>query len=315
MTTATAPAVAQVATSGGLLLGIGSAAAFGISGSLATGLLATGWSPAALVTVRLGIGGLVLMPFALRALAGRWRMLARHWPQIAVFGVVTMALCQLFYFGAVQRLPVAVALLLEYAAPILIVALAWVSTRRMPHPLTLVGCLAAMGGLALLLGLGRGTRLDPLGVLLGLGAAVCLAAYFLLSARDGGDLPVLVLVCGGMLTATISLLAVGGLGLVPFTGSAAPVSLVAVEVPVLVPLLALGVLSAAIAYLTGVVAARRLGGTFASFVGLSEVLFAVLFAWLLVGQQPGPSQALGGLVVLLGVAAIKLGQLRPVSLR
>lgn len=310
MTTTAAPTLPRVATSGGLLLGIGSAAAFGVSGSLAAGLLAAGWSPAALVTIRLGIGSVVLAPFALRALAGRWALLVRHWPRIAVFGVVTMALCQLFYFGAVQRLPVAVALLLEYAAPLLIVALAWLTTRRVPHPLTLLGCLAAMGGLALLLDLGRGTLLDPLGVLLGLGAAVCLAAYFLLSARAGGDLPVLVLVCGGMLTATISLLAVGGLGLVPFTRSGAPVMLMSVEVPVLVPLLALGVLSAAIAYLTGVVAARRLGGTFASFVGLSEVLFAVLFAWLLVGQQPGPGQAIGGLVVLLGVAAIKLGQLR-----
>ena len=70
----------------------------------------------------------------------------------------------------------------------------------------------------------------------------------------------------------------------------------------------LGVLigvSVVLSYLTGIAAVRRLGASVASFVGLSEVLFAVLFAALLVGQRPGPLQLLGGVLVLGGIALVQ----------
>jgi len=63
--------------------------------------------------------------------------------------------------------------------------------------------------------------------------------------------------------------------------------------------------AAAIAYVTGVAAVRLLGSRVASFVGLTEVLFAVLFAWLLLSQTPTAVQAVGGLLVLAGVALVR----------
>ena len=74
-----------------------------------------------------------------------------------------------------------------------------------------------------------------------------------------------------------------------------------------VPLLELVVVAAALAYVTGFIAARRLGPTVASFVGLTEVVFAVAWAWLLLGELPGPVQLLGGTVLLAGVAAVQAG--------
>ena len=68
--------------------------------------------------------------------------------------------------------------------------------------------------------------------------------------------------------------------------------------------------TAAIAYCAGIGAARRLGATLSSFVGLTEVLFAVVFAWLLLDQVPAPVQVLGGAVVLAGVALVRLDELR-----
>ena len=67
--------------------------------------------------------------------------------------------------------------------------------------------------------------------------------------------------------------------------------------------------AAALAYLLGTVAARRLGSTVASFVGLTEVLFAVLFAWLLLGELPAPVQLAGGVLIIVGVVAVR-GELR-----
>jgi drug/metabolite transporter (DMT)-like permease len=72
----------------------------------------------------------------------------------------------------------------------------------------------------------------------------------------------------------------------------------------------LALVAAAFAYLLGTYAARALGATVASFVGLSEVLFAILFAWLLLGELPRPVQLAGGVVVVAGVVAVRLGEAR-----
>jgi hypothetical protein len=72
----------------------------------------------------------------------------------------------------------------------------------------------------------------------------------------------------------------------------------------------LAVIAAATAYVTGIVATRVLGAKLASFVGLSEVMFAVLFAWILLGELLRPVQLLGGLFILAGVVAVRGEQKR-----
>ena len=72
-----------------------------------------------------------------------------------------------------------------------------------------------------------------------------------------------------------------------------------------VPVIGLSLVAAAIAYASGIAATRLLGARLASFVGLTEVLFAVLIAWVLLGQQPGALQLVGGVVVLVGIAVVR----------
>ena len=74
-----------------------------------------------------------------------------------------------------------------------------------------------------------------------------------------------------------------------------------------VPVVGLSLVAAAIAYASGIAATRLLGARVASFVGLTEVLFAVLIAWVLLGQAPGAVQAVGGVVVLAGIALVRVG--------
>jgi hypothetical protein len=66
--------------------------------------------------------------------------------------------------------------------------------------------------------------------------------------------------------------------------------------------------TAALAYTTGIAASRRLGSRLASFVALSEVVMALVFAWLLLDELPLPVQLLGGLLILAGVAVVKMGE-------
>ena len=71
------------------------------------------------------------------------------------------------------------------------------------------------------------------------------------------------------------------------------------------PLLLLAVVSTALAYGAGITAAGVLGSRLASFVGLLEVVFASLFAWLLLGEALSPLQLMGGVLILGGIAAVR----------
>ena len=100
----------------------------------------------------------------------------------------------------------------------------------------------------------------------------------------------------------------GLVGIVPMAATTLPAAYAGVTVPWWLPVLGLGVVTAAIAYTTGIAGARRLGSRLASFVALSEVLAAVLFAWLLLAQLPRPVQLLGGALILAGVVLVRVGE-------
>src|SRR3954451_17444857 len=115
--------------SSGLLAALVSAVAFSTSGAFIKPLLEAGWSPVAAVTARALTAGLVLLPFVLLSLRGRWAALRRGWRRVLGMGLVGVAFTQAAYFAAIQRIPVATALLIEYLAPLLLVGFAWAATR------------------------------------------------------------------------------------------------------------------------------------------------------------------------------------------
>jgi drug/metabolite transporter (DMT)-like permease len=291
----------------GLIFAIAAAAAFGTSGPFVKPLLDAGWSPAAAVAVRAAGGGLVLLIPALFALRGRFRMLAASWKLILAYGLVAVVGAQVFYFAAIERMPVGIALLIEYTAPILLVLLAWGRTRVPPALLTIAGAVLSIVGLALVINPSGAGGLDVLGIVFALAAAVCLAGYYLISALPTGGLPPIVLVSVGLLVGAAGLALVGLTGLLPFTASFDDVELPGLgQVSWLVPMAVVVLVATAFAYLAGLVGARRLGSRVASFVGLIEVLFAVLLSWLLLGQVPTVLQAVGGVFIVAGVVFVKL---------
>lgn len=295
----------------GLVVAVASAAAFGGSGPFVKPLLEAGWSPAAAVAVRVGAGGLVLAPFALVALRGRVGILLAAWRQVLPFGVVAVAGVQLCYFAAIERLPVGIALLVEYLAPVLLVGLAWVTTRQRPPWVTLVGAAVATGGLALVLDLSGTTDLDPVGLAWAAGAAVGLACYFTWSARSRDGLPTLALTAAGLLVGAVATVAVGLAGLVPLTATTDDVELLGSSASWFAPMAVIVLLSTSFAYVSGVEAATRLGSRIASFVGLTEVVFAVLLSWVLLDEVPTALQVAGGALILGGVVLVRLGTRDP----
>jgi hypothetical protein len=134
----------------------------------------------------------------------------------------------------------------------------------------------------LLADLAGSSRLSPVGIGWGLPEAVSLAAYFPLSAAAGETvLPPLVMAWGGLCAGAAFLAVATGAGGLHVIASAGDVELLHRHVSWIVPVLELSLVSAVIAYVAGIAAARRLGATLAPFTGMAEVFFAVLFAWLL----------------------------------
>jgi len=292
-------------TSVGLLIAVIAAASFGMSGAFIKPLLESGWSPVAAVTVRALIGGIVLLPFALVAVRGRWAAVWRGRWRLLGMALVGVAGTQVLYFAAIQRIPVSTGILVEYLAPVLLVAVVWARTRRAPRAVVLVGSVVAVAGLVLVVSPGGAGALDPLGLLLAVIAMVGCAAFYVIAARPSDGLPPVALASGGLLLGGLALAAVGATGLLPVTVSFADVPLFGRPTAWWIPLLVVGVVATAIAYAASITATEILGSRLASFTGLLEVVAATLYAWLLLGEQLSVLQLLGGVLILGGIALVR----------
>lgn len=284
---------------------VAAALGFSTSGVLLSPPIKAGWSPAAAVSLRVAIAGAVLAIPALVALRGDLGPLLRAWRYVLAYGVVAVAGTQVLYFAAIQHLPVAIALLIQYSAPVLIAILGWITGRARVHLVVVLGVLSSVAGLLLVVGLEDASgRFDAIGVVLALASAVCLAGYYILSARPTPGLPPIALVASGLLVGAAVTALVGVTGLLPWSASTVSVRLGSVELPWWVPMLLVALLATAAAYCLSLAGSRRLGSRLASFAGLTEVVFAAVFSWILLGQGLGWLQILGGAAILAGVVLV-----------
>ncbi|MGH3676110.1 MAG: EamA family transporter [Mycobacterium sp.] len=302
----------------GLLFAVGSAFTFGMSGPFAKALMEAGWTPTAAVIARLAGGALVMAIFATVVKPDWFREAMRHGRIVIAYGLIPIAGAQLCYYNAVAHLSVGVALLLEYIAPILVVGWLWATTRRRPRNMTLVGVALAIAGIMLVLNIFEnggfaGAHINAIGVAWGLAAAVCAACYFVMSDKvsadssDEGSLNSITLAAGGLIVGATAVATLGVTGVMPLIFTANDTAVAGLTMSWVVPVIALGVIATAIAYTLGIMGIARLRPRFASLVGLAEVMFAVLAAWVLLGEAITPTQAVGGAVVLVGLALARQG--------
>lgn len=310
MTTMThdAPVAVPPRSATGISVALLSAVSFALSGALASPLLDAGWSAGAVVLVRIGAGAIVVLPFGVAALHGRWDLLWRNLRLVVTYGLLAVAGAQFCYFSAVQHLDVGPALLIEYTAPAAVVVWLWFRHGQRPGGLTIAGAAVAGLGLLFVLDVFAGFGLHAGGVAWALGAMVGAAAYFVISADDTTGLPPLTLAAGGLVVGGLVLGVLGLVGVLPMHAERASVEYAGIDVAWWVPLALLGLVTASLSYVAGIAAARMLGSRLASFVALSEVVAGVLWAWLLLGELPGVLQLVGGLLVLAGVIGVKLGE-------
>lgn len=292
-------------TSLGLVIGVAAALAFGMSGAFIKPLLDAGWTPAAAVTVRALIGGVVLLPIALVALRGRWATVwVGRW-RILAMALIGVAGTQLVYFASLARIPVSTAILIEYMAPVLLVLFVWATSRRMPRAVVLIGSVVSVAGLVLVVSPGSAGTLDALGVFFAALAAVGCAIYYVVAARPAQGLPPVALASFGLLLGGIALGGVGLTGLLPLEVTTGLVVMAGAEVPFWIPLLLVAVIATGFAYAASITMSGMLGSRLASFVGLLEVVAAAVYAWLLLGEALTVWQIVGGGLILVGIGFVR----------
>ena len=305
-TTTAAPATAAARRRSGLTLALLSACAFGGSGTAAKPLIEAGLTAMQVVWLRMALSALVLLPVAIRH-----RDLPRRHPGLLIgFGLIGVGCVQGCYFYAISRIPVGVALLIEYLGPVLLLCYVRLVQRRRVTRAAAVGALVTMAGLALVVqfwdGLGG---LDPLGVASALAAACGMVGYFVLSEKSGaaagpdaGSAPVdpMGMTAYGLIIGTVALLPIARPWETHWALLGQDAAMGGTRVPALLLLGWVVLIATVLAYLTGVASVSRLSAPVAGVVACLEAVVATVLAWVLLGEQLALPQVLGGLLVLAG---------------
>lgn len=222
-------------------------------------MIEAGLDPLHVVWLRVAGAALLMLPLAVRH-----RALVRRRPALlAGFGLLGVAGVQAFYFASISRIPVGVALLVEYLAPALV--LGWVRfvQRRPVTRAAALGVVLAVGGLACVVEVWTGLSFDALGLLLALGAACCQVGYFVLSDQgsDSGDAPdPLGVIAYGLLVGTAVLTVVARPWAMDFSVLTHRADMDGTPVAAGLLLGWIVLVATVLAYVTGVVSVRRLTG-------------------------------------------------------
>jgi drug/metabolite transporter (DMT)-like permease len=259
-----------------------------------------------LTTIRVTFTFLVLLVVAacfrrtaLRPPPGRLLLL------VVVHGLVGVAVLQWTYFVAIDRLPVGMALLLEYQAPVLVALWARFGQHEQVRPRLWLGLVLAVGGLAAATEVWKGAKFDGIGVLAGLAAAICFACYFLIGEAGVGSLDPLRVILWSFGVATVVLNLV-----TPITGfDAGPLSrhvslLGALDAHAAPLWLVLGwviVLGTLVPFFAELSALSFVKATTVTVIALLEPIGVSALGWAWFGESLGPVAILGCVAVVAGI--------------
>jgi drug/metabolite transporter (DMT)-like permease len=214
-------------------------------------------------------------------------------PWLALFGLLGVMAVQLVYYQAIQRIPIGVALVIEYTAPLLILGY-WRARGRhvgvglwLAGVLTLVGCYFVVGAYDAQL-----RQVNSIGALLATVDAIILAGYFLLAERLVHRYSSWALLCAGFGTASVAWCVVRPPWTLPWSDLGGELGL---------DVLGVVVIATVVPYLFSVGAVRLIPAARVGLASTAEPVIAAVAAWVLIGESLQPLQVLGGVIVVVGI--------------
>jgi drug/metabolite transporter (DMT)-like permease len=291
----------------GYALYLAGATLFAINGTVSKSIVVSDIDPARLSQLRVTAAFVILAAVLAFINPQGFRLKRNEIVPIIAYGVLGVAMTQYLFFVALELLPVGIALLIEFTAPI-IVALWFRFGMHIPTRRTVWAALAiALVGLALVAQVWQGFTLNPLGVTAAFGAAAALAIHFVLGdrqVRPPFNRDPVSLTMWGFAMASIMWAIFQPWWSFPWNylaGSGYPLGADGPAVNLGFLAAWMIVLGTAVPFWLVVAALRHIRASQASVVGMTEPLLAILVAWVALGEVLTPLQILGGVIVLTGV--------------
>lgn len=289
----------------GYAMVISAALLFALNGTVSKVVLQSGISSLELTQVR-ATGAFLAFALVLALTRRESLRLTRHeLPYLIVFGVAGVALVQWLYFVSIGRLPIGIALLIEYIAPILIALWAWAVFKEPIRRRIWAALVLAVVGLAIVVEAWSGVALDGLGVTAALAAAVAYAVYVLMAERAVRRRDPASLTAYGFLFAGLFWALVQPIWRFPVGRVDDSVSLLGhlerFSLPVWLLLFYVVVAGTAITFLLVASALRHVSATRVGIVAMLEPVAASGVAFLWLGESFGTPQLAGGAIVLAGI--------------
>ena len=288
----------------GVLFAIGAAVLFAINGNVSKVALLNGISSLELVSLRSAGTALVLLGITALRSPAAFRVGRRELGFLVLYGITGIAMVQWLYFVALQRMPVGIALLFEYTAP-LMVAL-WVRfVQKQPVKSRLwLGLACALTGLALVAQFWKGMTLDPVGLLSAVGAGAALACYYLMGEHGQRERDPISLMGFSFGFSAVLWAVVSPWWTFPFARLGDTVALPGAlpgSAPLSMMVACIIVLGTVAPFLLVLLAVGRLGPARVGLIGMLEPVGAGIIAWVLLGEALGTVQVVGSLIVLVGI--------------
>lgn len=299
----------------GYIYALVSAMLFATNGSVTKVVIEAGFTPAQVTFFRVAgvavISGLVLLVIDRKA----FRIGTRHLIVLLILGITGVAMVQWFYAVALSLVPVGIALLLEFTAVLLVAVIARVFFKEHVKARLWWAIVAVLAGLAIVAQIWAST-LNPLGVVMGLLAAVSLTIYLLLGERLVARTSALTVAFWSMSFAAIFWAAFSGWWRIPIDALLAEVSMSGtlsnLVVPIWIPLLWNVVLGSFAPFFLSFLSLKHLTATAAGIISSAEVIFSFVVAWLWLHEVLGPVQIVGIAIVLVGIVLAQTSRLNKV---
>jgi drug/metabolite transporter (DMT)-like permease len=291
----------------GYALCAGAAVFFAINGTVSKSILLSGIDATRLSQLRVTAAFLILLVIVAITRPSALRIRRSEIGILLAFGVLGVAMTQFLYFVSIKLLPVGVALLIEFTAPIMVALWFRFGMHEKVNRTVWAGLVLAMTGLAMVGQVWLGFSLDIVGVIAGFGAAAALAVYFLL-----GDVQVrrpeprdpVSLTMWGFGAAALFWAVVQPWWSFPWSelsGTGQPLGADRTGVPLWMLCTWMVVLGTVVPFWMEVEALRNIRASQASVIGMTEPLVASAIAWVALGEVLAPVQIVGAFVVLAGV--------------
>jgi len=291
----------------GYTLYISGALLFAFNGTVAKAILLTGISGARLSQLRVTAAFLILLAFVALFDRSRLRIRRNELLPLLTFGILGTAMTQWLYFVAIARLPVGIALIIEFTAPIWVAIWVRFGMRQSVRRTVWLAMIMALVGLAMVAQVWSGFELNTVGVLAALGAAIALAVYFILGERQSHapfHRDAVSLTMWGFGAAALFWAFVQPWWSFPWAdlaGTGQPLGIDGPAVSLWLLTAWMVVLGTVAPFVLIVFALHHLTAAQASLVGLTEPLLASVVAWLALGEVLTAFQIVGGIVVIASV--------------